>query len=365
MNGPVEDDRDIPGDLLSCFGTAIAGLQATLGLPWETIIGCQLFTGVRRRGDGLDFLHHHTPLTGEPGLFNMPLRRCGASEWRAAGTAIEAGVARCGAVIVTSRNRNLAWVPSANVPVAPHWLLVRGGPRPGATEVVDPFSWVDEDGEHAGHVAVYDRAEVGLLAHAGEHLAAPVASRERWALGTAYERPDWSDDRPWQWLEPAARSDFVDRRTLARTMLHRTAAGEVADPAEAPHWAVGTEAFALLAAHLDQGGSRPETYEIHNDLWVAARARQLFRRTLTRPTAREVLAPGAAAAVVSLLDQEILPAWDTLLKIMRYTALRVARGAPPRRPVVADLERLGDAEARLRSLLTTALAAEPTRVAYD
>jgi hypothetical protein len=366
MSGPPDVDTDIPGDLLSCFGTALAGLQASLGLPWESIIGCQLFTGVRRRGDGFDFLHHHTPLTGAPGLFSMPLRRRGSSSWRAAGAGIEAGVARDGAVVVTSRNRNLAWVPSANVPPAPHWLLVRRGPRPGAVDVVDPFSWVDEDGEHEPHVAVYDGGRVGRLAHIGEPMTDSVASRERWALGTATEpettdpdpdKPETPPDGPWQWLEPAGRPDATDRRALTRAMLRRTAAGEIADAAVAAvGWTVGAEAFSLIEAHLAAGGSRPETYEIHNDLWVAARARRLFRRTLTRPTVHGVLPPEAVASLTDMLDRDILKIWDILLKTMHYSAVRVSLGHPPRRSVAAHLERLGAAEARLRASLAAALA---------
>jgi hypothetical protein len=359
-HGEVAPRDEVPGQFLSCYGAAFAGLLAAVDLPWQTIMGAQLHTAVRLDPSGgdppvLEFVHQHTPLTGDGTTFSVELQRCGATDSGTAATGIAAEVERSGAAVVTGHNRTLPWVSSAGVAANPHWFLVRPGPGPGELLVSDRFTWVDEAGEHEPHEEIHPPASVGAAAWSPRPRGA-AASRERWALGRRADRPDWDAQRPWQWLGLTGTPQLAtDERTVARTLLERTAAA--AEPPTADGgWSTGSEALDTIHRHVERGLDDPETYDVHNDLWVAGRARELFRYcAATRGPA--VWPTGCDwAALVELLDREIIPRWMSLTRVMQYNAVRVARGGRPRLSVLAELEILARREDSLRAMLESGLS---------
>ena len=130
MSGSATKSAPVRGDLLSCYSTAVAGVMRLVGLSYLAAIGGQLFLGVRRRGEILEFLHLHTPLVGDAGTFSLPLTRRGAPDPVTAGRAIAEQAADRGGVVVTGATPSLPWISSHEVEPAPHWFLVT--PRPGA-----------------------------------------------------------------------------------------------------------------------------------------------------------------------------------------------------------------------------------------
>ncbi|HXV94628.1 MAG TPA: hypothetical protein VD813_15090 [Pseudonocardia sp.] len=356
--GPTGGAPDeVPGHLLSCYGAAVAGLLAAVGLPWQTIMGAQLYTAVRLDPDGgdppvLEFLHQHTPLTGDGTSFSLGLARRGAPDPEAAARGIAAEVDRRGAAVVTGHNRTLPWVSSQGVAANPHWFLVRRGPAPDRMLVSDRFTWTDEAGEHEPYEEILSPASIAAAAWSPRPEGS-AASRERWALGRRADRPEWDAGRPWQWLALTGEPQLAgDERTLARTLLGRTAAA-VAPTGAGGGWATGPDALAAIHRHVERRLDDPATYDVHNDLWVAGRARELFRHCAA--TRGPLAWPDGCdwRAVVELLDREIVPRWASLTRVMQYNAVRVSRGGRPRLSVLADLEILARQEDSLRALLAS------------
>lgn len=342
-------DGSVRGDLLSCYLTAAAALLAAHGVDQTLAVGGQLFLGVRREGDLLEFLHYHTPLAGDGGLYRLELRRCGAEDSGAAAAAIAGEAARTGIALVTGSTDTLPWCDRGEAVPAPHWFVVRpsaGGA--GRLDIDDRFTWIDEYGEHRGFRGAVAVERVGRFAYSPPLPDAVQASRERWALGDRRERPDWSGQRPWQWLECARRpAGEVPAVDLGRAVLERTARGEVTDAAVAAQgWATGRAAFDEMADVFDAGSADPRTYRCQTDLWVALRNRQLFAVAL-RHAQHSGVADGLAE-VGAWVDAQLVPAWTGLVRSTRYNMLRVGQGIRPHAGAPHELRRIGALEDEAR-----------------
>jgi hypothetical protein len=342
------------GDLLSCFGTAVAHLLGHVGQPYLIFMGCQLATGVRHDGDIMEFRHYHTPLMGRaPGIV-VSRHRAYSAEDAAAG--ILAELDRSGAVVLTGTNDHLPWVDPGELDIASHWVFASR--RPGAgrgIRVSDPFTWIDDAGEHHGYVGVRSEGQIACLAEGSALTTACAISRDRWAFGSATDRPDGYLAHGWYWL---AADEASPDATLAadpvRTLLSRTArlAPRHSDT-EGGDWHWDEDAFEMLAEFFENGRDDPVTYVLHNDLWVVARSRALFATALAAQPVRAVL--GDLSGVIACMDGGIIPAWNAVLKLLRYNAGRMARGRPPRAGVGPALNALAGQERELRLRLQDAL----------
>lgn len=361
-----EADPPVRGDLLSCYSTAAAGLLAALGVRQLSAVGGQLFFAVREDQGLTEFLHHHTPLTGDGLLYRLVLERHGAADPDAAGAAIAAEAERVGAVMVTGHTGGLPWLEPDPEQPAPHWFLARpaagtstgeGSGEPGGGLIVDDrFTWIDDAGEHLGHTGPVARASVGVLADSPPPPNAEHASRERWALGDDRPRPAWSAQRPWQWWQcPTAEIGQAEPVEWARVVLWRSAAGALTDPAvAAAGWTTGRAAFEALADKFEALLTDPAAYRYHNDLWVASRNRLVFAQALRHAEALGAsTAPGGLAELADYVEEAVVPAWDLLVRTMRYNAIRVSRGSRPRPSVITELRRLGALDQQVTGRLAT------------
>jgi hypothetical protein len=347
----TETSTPVRGDLLSCYSTAIAGLLRTVGIPDTTVLGAQLFLGVHHSDDGLiDFLHYHTPLVGDGQHFRVELRRCGAPEPEVAAVRIAEHTQRVGATVVTGATSQLDWIDTAGTEPAPHWFLAFPGDPSGERLLVDDrFTWIDDAGEHTGFSDTLASTRVGRLAWSPLPVSPHQASRERWALGDHRLRPQWTGQKPWQWLEVRAVEQHTLDTELANAMLARTVEGRVTDSTVATHsWTVGSAAYALLADVLEDGIANPDTYRCNNDLWVAARNRDMVAASL--PYIRADL-----AELGEWVSANLTPAWTALVRAMRYNSLRVATGGKPRRRVRTELDTIATLEEQFRARLSDVL----------
>lgn len=348
--------QPVRGDFLSCYSTAVAGLLRAVGVPDVFALGGQLLLGVRRLGDIPEFLHYHTPLAGDGVLYRVDARRRGAASAAAAAEGLRREAERVGTVIVTGCTTQLPWIKTDGVEPAPHWFLAwPTEPDSDQLFVDDRFTWIDDAGEHEGFAGRLPAAEVGTLAWSPQPVSPEQASRERWAWGDQRCRPDWSNDRPWQWLEVAdVRIGGADDVELGRIVLSRTAAGAIVDPGVAGFgWAVGAAAFETLAHLFDEGLTKAATYRCGNDLWVAGRNRLMIAEAL-----RQAELAGVATGLRALgdwVDERLVPAWTTLVRTVRYNTLRVERGTRPRTGILAELRRISALEDEFRARLADAL----------
>ncbi len=367
-------EEPVRGDLLSCYSTAVAGLLGTLGIPHLLAFGAQLFLGARTDGQLTEFLHYHTPLTGDGELYRVDLCRRGAADPEAAAGAIVEEAASHGVAVVTGCTTDLPWLDTGTVDPAPHWFLLRStadrstadrsssdrsGSEPGGglLHVDDRFTWVDDAGEHLGHTGTVARSDLGALAHSPLPVNAEHLSRERWALGDSRVRPSWSDERPWQWLACGSTEvSAAEPVEWGRTLLGRTAEGAISSPEVAAEgWSVGRAAFDILADTVAAQMTEPGATRNHNDLWVASRNRLMFVAGL-RQAHETGVAPGLDA-LADWVDENLLPSWAILIRTMRYNALKVAAGSRPRLSVLDDIRRIGALEEDVRDRLGKSLAA--------
>jgi hypothetical protein len=359
---PLLATEQVRGDLLSCYSTATAGLLRTMGVPDVLALGTQVFLGVRRVGALTEFLHYHTPLVGDGVLYRVELRRCGAADPGTAAQAVSRQARQVGAVVVTGCTTRLSWIETGGEEPAPHWFLAAPTGDPSGEMLVDDrFTWIDDAGEHPGFTGPLPAAQVGALAWSPPPVSPQQSSRERWALGDHRDRPSWSADLPWQWLEVAGTEAMgADTVEFGRTMLGRTVNGQITDARVAAHgWAVGAAAFDALGEWLETGLSDPATYLCNNDFWVAARNRQMAAVSLRHLSrARVSHGPGRLGELGELgdwVDSTLVPAWTGLVRAMRYNSLRVTRGRQPRPGVLTELRSIADLEDRFRTRLRDAL----------
>src|SRR6266480_4933703 len=109
------------GDVLSCFGAAIAQLLDHMNRPHLVFMGCQLATGVRHSVGAVEFRHYHTPFHGP--AFGLAVTRYQARSAEEAAAGIAAALDRAGAAILTGTNDHLPWVSPGELGVASHWVF--------------------------------------------------------------------------------------------------------------------------------------------------------------------------------------------------------------------------------------------------
>ncbi|MFI0939396.1 hypothetical protein [Streptomyces sp. NPDC021020] len=347
----------VRGDLLSCYSAAFAACLAAYGVDQNLAVGGQLFLGLRRDGELLEFLHHHTPLSGDADFYRLDMRRRGAADPESAAESIRAEAERRGIALVTGSTGTLPWIDRGSALPAPHWFVVR--PSAGSTGQVavdDRFTWLDEHGDHPGFQGTVAAAEVGRLAWSPLPVGAEALSRERWALGDPRVRPAWSAARPWQWWECASATvRDASGVGFGRAVLERSSAGAITDPSVASRgWTVGRAAFDELADAMSAGLGEPDTYRCGTDLWVAYRNRQAFAAALHH--AQRLGVAGGLDGVGAWVSGELVPSWAGVTRAMRYNALRVQQGVRPHTGLLPELRRLGELEDEARRRLATALA---------
>lgn len=354
---PTCSSGEIRGDLLSCYLTATAALLAAHGIDHNLAIGGQLFLGLRQEADRLQFLHYHTPLAGDGELYRIDLQRHGTADPFSAGKEIAEEAARTGIVLVTGSTSSLPWLDRGDAEPTPHWFVVRpSGENVDLLDVDDRFIWVDEYGEHVGFQGSVPRHEVGKLAHSPLPVNTQQGDRERWALGDRRDRPEWSELRPWQWWEcESVMAGDAEAVEAGRVVLERTVQGVLIDTAVRDHgWTTGRAVFEELAEVLDAGLSEPDSYRCNTDLWVALRTRQFFAVGLGHAW-RTGVADGLST-VHSWVEAELVPAWTSVVRAMRYNALRVGQNLRPHVGVLEEIRRIGALEDEARGRLAAALS---------
>lgn len=356
MDGP-ESDEGVRGDLLSCYVTAAVAVLAAHGVDQTLAVGGQMFLGLRRDGDVLEFLHYHTPLAGNGDLYRIDLHRRGAADAGTAAEAIASEAERTGIALVTGAIGTLPWCDRNDGSSAPHWFVIRPAADGAAMlDIDDRFAWIDEYGEHPGFRGPVAAEKIGEFAYSPPPADAEQVSRERWALGDRRDRPDWSGQRSWQWLESSSRTTgSAPAAELGRTVLERTVLGIPTDAAVAAEsWVTGRAAFDEMANMLDARLADPDAYRCQTDLWVALRNRQFFAVALRR--AQSVGVADGLGEVGDWVEEHLVPAWSGLVRAMRYNMLRVAQGVRPHTSAPQELRRIGALEDEARDRVATALA---------
>lgn len=354
--------RPIWGDRLSCYTASIAGYMEACGIDHQLALGTQLFLAVRCAEEPdlrLSFVHYHTPLIGQALTHGMQLARRWAADPETAAQRIAAHCSAAGAVIVAGDAINLPWLVTHGRRHTPHWFLVAAIDHPaGKMRVVDRFEFIDEAGTQAAFEGWLDLADLGAFARACPVQSHVFLARDTWAFG-AHTPPADDPSAAYQWFEaadaPLARALDGGQALglLARTWMFHSGR-QPRDDLPAPEWACGLAAVRALADYFRAYLDRPDLYAINDDVWVAARNRELFAHLLDRLGAELDIATLRALSAWCL--EQLTPQWHAIPRIMRYNLGSLQRGRRPAALLVETLTKIADLETELIDRLGAILA---------
>jgi hypothetical protein len=346
-----------PGSLLSCYTAAIAHFLTGIGADAEMALGTQLYLAVRPTSDDrVAFIHQHTPLRGDRLTHRAELVRHSTDDAVVAVRRMLAELDTVGRVIAVGDAAALPWHPGAGRRHVPHWFVIDGH-TPGGTavHVTDLLECEGDDGvqrTHAGWVRVERLPPLVRVVRCDRTASA----RDRHAFGEVHA-PDTRCTGPYQWFEcrrPPVPRPVGPREILtllASTWAHQVGFRRRADLATHGWW-TGSDALRWLAEWLAPRLDRSSAYAVADDLWVAARNRQLFARVVGR-SATETGHDGLAA--LAAVADDVAREWSALLRLLAYNRASLARGRTVRNAPVAALHRVAEREASLMELLGAAV----------
>jgi hypothetical protein len=345
----------IRGDLLSCYTASIAAYLERSQIDSELVLGTQLFLAVKTEHSAapeFSFVHYHTPLLGDTDTHSLKLARKSAAESEAAVRGIIAEWQRSGAVIVAGDAMNLPWLVTCGRKHAPHWFLLADiDEQAGQMQIMDQFEFTDAAGVQMPFVGKVELSLLAKLAQANPLQHHVFQARDRWAFGaceasTIGAEYQWFVQQSLPRMQPISEARIWD--LLLKTWLYNSGQRQRDDlsPAE---WSCGVAAIRLLAERMEHYLDDPALYEISDDLWVAARNRQMFTHVLHR-LARE-LNTGELEALAVWGEAELVTQWHAIPRIMHYNLGSLKRGRRPTSLLVQTLQAVAELEARLMERL--------------
>ncbi|HEY0733443.1 MAG TPA: hypothetical protein VGD69_00930 [Herpetosiphonaceae bacterium] len=342
------------GDLLSCYTASIAAYLERNQIDYELVLGTQLFLAVNvepAETPRFSFVHYHTPLLGDTAIHSLHLARESAAEPQEAARRIGAEWRRSGAVIVLGDAMNLPWLVTCGRKHAPHWFLIADiDEQAGQLQIVDQFEFTDAGGVQLPFVGNVELGLLPALCRANPLPKHVFAARDRWAFGVCDSGATGAEH---QWfvqqappsMQPVGAALLWDR--LRTTWLYNSGQRRRDDlPVE---WSCGVAAIRLLAEQIERALDDPALYEISDDLWVAARNRQLFTQVLRR-LARE-LSVEELEELAIWGEAELVPQWHAVPRVMHYNLGSLQRGRRPTGLLVQTLQTVADLEAQLMERL--------------
>ncbi len=346
----------IRGDLLSCYTASIAGYMERNQIDHQMVLGTQLFLAIR--ADQADapkftFVHYHTPLLGDTSTHALHLVRREAHLPDVAMQRIMAHWKQTGSVIVVGDAMNLPWLVTHGRKHAPHWFLLSAIDEvAGYAQVVDLFEFIDAAGTQLPFVGKVDLDVLGTLAQVNPVQQHVFQARDQWAFGVQEQIPVGGGGYQWfeQQMPPAAQplTESLLWELLLKTWMFNTGQ-QHRDDLLSPEWACGVAAIQSLAQYADHYLDDPSLYDISDDLWVAARNRQMFMYVLCRLAKQLKVAELEALAIWG--EAELVAQWHAVPRIMHYNLGSIKRGRRPSALLVQTLHAVAELEAQLMERL--------------
>lgn len=307
----------VDGELLSCYGAALAAYLDATGRDWLGLLGGKCHLDLRPEADGIYAFRHLPPGLRAPGG-PLPLVRLGTSSSTGALTGIGQELAASGAVIVVGDSFNLPWLTAHGRRHAPHWFVVDGR-TDNRWHIRDDFRATDDLGEQGAWRGWAADGQLRSWSRRVPQLPLPLRLQERHAFG---DEDDSALEYPRQWFAARARTGPAP-----------------APAARSARWLSGSDALDALAAHFSQRGHRADGYLQADEIWAAARQRALHLRQVRRRQSGSGT-PLAAARLARLTAD-----WARLPMLIRYAQLSLSRPTGPRiQPIVTALRQIAAAE---------------------
>jgi acyl carrier protein len=348
MIGRAPEVQVARGALLSCYTASIALLMERVGLDHEIAFGSQLYLAIdvsELDKGSLAFMHYHTPLRG-PGATNyFPLERRAALHADEALAGIASESASSGAAVVVGDGYRLPWHIDYCRRHVSHWFVVDQIERE-SVHVVDAFQALTAAGEQRPFSGWMPWRDIATFWEPPFWRSPVALARERYALGDrealdAIVRPGYH----WFALDGSTGPGSLDsdslRRRLAETYaFHRD---EMRHPQlSSTAWVCGPNAIRLLAEFVEPRLDDAGFYEMQDDIWVAARNRQLFALVLDRIGSATASPP--LRALAAWFRAEVAATWISLVRVLEYCEQSVRRGRAARTLPVDLLRQAADLE---------------------
>ena len=236
-------------------------------------------------------------------------------------------------MIVAGDTMLLPWLITHEQRHAPHWFLIDAVNESEHTvHITNQFKILDEKGEQRAFDGWLSFKDLALVARADTEPNPVLEHRDRWAFGEEFD-PEQSVLGGSQWFEavtPCVAYPVSSAQCLDLLQSTQTGHGQSLRPASLtdPAWICGLNYLRRLPEYFAANLSDPDLYKISDDLWVAARSRQLFAGTLVRFGGE--LGLDGLIQVGAFCEAEVVAQWLALPRIMRYNASCLERGRPPR-----------------------------------
>ncbi|WP_246204061.1 hypothetical protein [Streptomyces tailanensis] len=185
----------VPAELSRYTASLVAYLEPRVPGIGDTLAAS---VGLRVRTDppdgGLAFSHHSRVDIDDRG---RGLAYRGADDWTAAREALDAELARHGAVLAVGNTRHIPWSPSYGAAETSHWLVLRR--QTGQKwSVRDDFDALTSHGTQTAYEGLLDDHELRDVLTPLSRTTPQAVSRDRHALGEAVEPAPYTGYR---WLE--------------------------------------------------------------------------------------------------------------------------------------------------------------------
>ena len=320
----------VRGDLLSCYSTSIATYMQCVGIDYRMAVGTQLFLAVHYTNPTLlRFIHYHTPLLGETPTHNLHLTPANTIDPQ---TALHILANQCktfGAAIMCGDAAHLPWVSTRQH--LPHWYVVTAvDMQKGALTICDPFEFQNEEGLQFPFHGCVNASTFATIARTGPTHNPVLQSRDNLAFGlhtVAMRQP--IEGYHWFKADSMPRAKTLTP-TLQWELLQRTWAfytGKYRREDLSAEWMYGQAAFSPIIDFFAEHMQQLTAYIYRDDLWVAARQRQLFVETLD--DVGKELRLSKIVSLVAWAKEQYLPQWRVLPGILQYNFLRLQRGKKP------------------------------------
>ncbi|WP_411102550.1 hypothetical protein [Streptomyces sp. cmx-4-9] len=323
--GPAAGTRTGPqappvdGELLSCYGSALAAYLDATGRDWLSALGSSCPLDLRTEADGVHAFRH-LPAGLRAARGPLPLVRRGAADADGALAGIAAEYAASGAVVVVGDAHNLPWLTAHQQRHAPHWFVVDGY-GDGRWHVRDDFRAADDLGDQSAWSGWTDGDGLRAWSRRVPELTLPFLLQERHAFGDEDDADLYAGHQWFAVRGPADAPPGPDPRPQS--------------------WLRAADALHALAGHFERLGGHEDGYVQADEIWTAARQRALHLRYATWQ-GRTGAAPDAAA--VERLTA-LAADWARLPMMIRFARLSLRRPGPARTgPLVAALHELAAAE---------------------
>lgn len=332
-------DGRIQGDALSCYTTSIACYMQTLGVDYEIILGTQLFLAVdtKNKNDLPALAHYHTPLRGPSSIHSLRIDRRYSPEPLDLQVAIIDELKKYEAIIVVADTFFLPWNVNFDKQHMSHWVVIDGiDVSKTQVHVGDFFQSLEDNGPQSPYEGWVEVSEIPNIFQYCPDKYEFINIRESLAFGDQERLPEIFSNG-YQWFEASGRFSISSSRGAVCELLLRTCSCNSQSESVnrlGKHWRGGHVALEYVLEFAKVNYKQLEFYSWQYDIWVIARNRLLFARTLKKLS--KVLSLPSLNGLSVFCEDKIVASWNNIVRIMRYNRQCIEKKRMPK-PLLIDI----------------------------